>query len=227
MLIKRTLLTLMTLFIAVSGMPVYAEEAPDPEVTEKKDDTEASTETESVLGIKKLYAEAPFMLTTGKEFNAAIKTLAAGTSKSYGDMDPLIKSVQVVDIPPSGSITTKDVSANHDGSYLAWWDAGTGTIKLYSRLGNVILNPDSSYMFYSCYNLTTIDISKWSTSRVTNMYYMFNSCYSLTALDASNWNTNKVTDMRYMFGNCYSLTTLEVTATASPPWTLLTGTQAR
>ena len=61
MFIKRTLLTLMTLFMAVSGMPVYAEKAPAPEVTEQKDDAQASAEMESVLGIKKLYAEEPSM----------------------------------------------------------------------------------------------------------------------------------------------------------------------
>ena len=155
MFIKRTLLTLMTLFMAVSGMPVYAEKAPAPEVTEQKDDAQASAEMESVLGIKKLYAEEPSMLATGKEFNAAIKTLAAGTSKAYNTTDSLIQSVQVVDTRPSGSITIKDVSANNDGSYLAWWDAGTHTIKLYSESGDVILNPDSGSMFSGCSNLTT------------------------------------------------------------------------
>ena len=150
MLIKRTLLTLMTLFIAVSGMPVYAEEAPAPEVTEQKDDAQASAEGENVLGIKKLYAEEPSMLTTGVKFNAAIKTLAAGKSKSFNSTDSLIQSVQVVDAPPSGSIATKDVSANNDGSYLAWWDADTKTIYLYSKSGAIVLNPDSSSMFSWC-----------------------------------------------------------------------------
>ena len=210
MFIKRTLLTLMTLFMAVSGMPVYAEKAPAPEVTEQKDDAQASAEMESVLGIKKLYAEEPSMLATGKEFNAAIKTLAAGTSKAYNTTDSLIQSVQVVDTRPSGSITIKDVSANNDGSYLAWWDAGTHTIKLYSESGDVILNPDSGSMFSGCSNLTTLDVSGWNTSQVTNMRSMFNGCSKLITLDVSGWDTSRVTNMYSMFQDCSSLTTLDV-----------------
>ena len=210
MFIKRTLLTLMTLFMAVSGMPVYAEKAPAPEVTEQKDDAQASAEGENVLGIKKLYAEEPSMLTTGVKFNAAIKTLAAGKSKSFNSTDSLIQSVQVVDAPPSGSIATKDVSANNDGSYLAWWDADTKTIYLYSKSGAIVLNPDSSSMFSWCSSLTTLDVSKWDTSQVTDMNSMLRGCSNLTALDASNWDTSKVTDMSSMFQNCSSLTTLDV-----------------
>ena len=159
-----------------------------------------------------LYAKYkdPPMLTTGKEFNAAIKTLAAGTSKSYTNTDNLIQSVQVVDTRPSGSITTKDVSTNNDGSYLAWWDAGTSTIKLYSESGDVILNPDSSSMFRNCTKLTTLDFSGWDTSQVTNMSMMFYNCSSLITLNVPNWNTSKVTDMSWMFRDCSKLTTLNV-----------------
>ena len=159
-----------------------------------------------------LYAKYkdPPMLTTGQEFNAAIKTLAAGTSKTSTAWDSLIQSVQMVDTPPSESITTKDVSADHDGSYLAWWDAGTHTINLYSKSGNVILNPDSSYLFFKCSSLTTLDGSGWDTSQVTNMYNMFAGCWDLTALDVSGWNTSQVTYMEYMFQGCRSLTTLDV-----------------
>ena len=210
MLIKRTLLTLMTLLMAVSGMPVYAGEAPPPEVTEQKDDAQASAEMESVLGIKKLYAEEPSMLTTGVKFNAAIKTLAAGKAKTYSSADSLIKSVQMVNTLPSGSITTKDVSADQDGSYLAWWDAGTGAINLYSKSGDVILNPNSSGMFYTCSSLATLDVSKWDTSQVTNMNGMFYKCSSFTTLNVSNWNTGKVTNMQGMFNGCSNLTAIYI-----------------
>ena len=200
----------MTLFMAVSGMPVYAEKAPAPEVTEQKDDAQASAEGESVLGIKKLYAEEPSMLTTGTSFSGAIKTLAAGKSKTYSSADSLIKSVQWVNTLPSGSITTKDVSANQDGSYLAWWDAGTSTIKLYSESGDVVLNPDSSSMFRNCKSLTSLDVSNWDTGKVTNMNRMFSGCGSLTTLDVSKWDTSQVTNMGSMFYNCIRLTTIYI-----------------
>ena len=37
---------------------------------------------------------------------------------------------------------------------------------------------------------------------------MFTNCNSLTSLDVSNWDTSNVTNMRYMFENCYDLTTV-------------------
>lgn len=48
--------------------------------------------------------------------------------------------------------------------------------------GTVYLPPDSSYMFADC-NMTSLDLSKFNTSNVTNMAYMFRDCSSLTALD--------------------------------------------
>ena len=66
MLFKKTVLSLIALFMSVSGMPVYAEEAPAPEVTETDKKLVPETGTASVLGIKKLYAEEPSTLTTGK-----------------------------------------------------------------------------------------------------------------------------------------------------------------
>ena len=65
-------------------------------------------------------------------------------------------------------------------------------------------------MFYECNSLTTLDVSNWNTSNVTDMVYMFSNCYALTTLDVSKWNTSKVTDMSNMFEYCNALTTLDV-----------------
>lgn len=196
--------------MASSGMPVYAEQASKPEISETDKKLVPETGTASVLGIKKLYAEEPSTLTTGMDFNVAIKTLAAGTAKSHNNWDSLIQSVQVVNTRPSDSTPTKDVSANKDGSYLAWWDAETSTIKLYSNSGDVILNPDSSNMFGGCEGLTILDVSNWNTSQVTDMSAMFYGCSSLITLDVSNWETSHVTDMSNMFNSCWDLNPLNV-----------------
>ena len=37
---------------------------------------------------------------------------------------------------------------------------------------------------------------------------MFDACTRLTTLDLSNWDTSKVTDMSHMFEDCTSLTTI-------------------
>ena len=64
-------------------------------------------------------------------------------------------------------------------------------------------------MFANCKSLTTLDISKFDTSKVTDMRYMFYYCESLTTLDISNWDTSNVTIMRYMFNDCNTLTTIK------------------
>ena len=69
---------------------------------------------------------------------------------------------------------------------------------------------DMSNMFSGCSSLTTLDLSSFNTSNVTNMSYMFSTCNSLTTLDLGNFNTSNVTNMSYMFSGCSGLTTLDL-----------------
>ena len=69
---------------------------------------------------------------------------------------------------------------------------------------------DMSYMFYNCAVIKSIDVSNWNVVNVTNMHSMFNNCSSLTTLDISSWNVSNVTDMGYMFHYCFALTSLDV-----------------
>lgn len=54
-------------------------------------------------------------------------------------------------------------------------------------------------MFYSCFNLKSLNISSFDTSNVSNMESMFQFCKSLSILDLSSFNTFNVTNMRQMF----------------------------
>ena len=65
-------------------------------------------------------------------------------------------------------------------------------------------------IFKSCYSLTSVNLSNFDTSNVSNMSYMFSGCIRLTSLNISNFNTSNVTDMSYMFGSCSKLTSLNV-----------------
>ena len=65
-------------------------------------------------------------------------------------------------------------------------------------------------MFNSCSKLTSIDMSGFNTSKVTEMRIMFYNCSGLTSLDLSSFNTSNVTSMFNMFGNCSSLRTIYV-----------------
>ena len=39
---------------------------------------------------------------------------------------------------------------------------------------------------------------------------MFGTCSALTSLDLSGWDTSKVTNMKYMFTNCKALKTIRM-----------------
>ena len=60
-------------------------------------------------------------------------------------------------------------------------------------------------MFYNCSSLNSINLSSISTTNVKNMTYMFYGCKFLLSIDLSSFNTTNVTDMNNMFYNCSSL----------------------
>ena len=55
-------------------------------------------------------------------------------------------------------------------------------------------------MFYYCKGITSLDLSCFNTSKVTNMSEMF-LLTSLTNLNISSFNTSNVTDMNNMFSS--------------------------
>ena len=71
---------------------------------------------------------------------------------------------------------------------------------------------DMSYMFYECRTLTSLDLSSFNTSAVTNMSSMFSSCSALTSLDLSSFNTSAVTNMSSMFYFCSGLTSFDLSS---------------
>ena len=66
-------------------------------------------------------------------------------------------------------------------------------------------------MFSDCSKLTSIDLSKFNTERVSRMNAMFKGCKSLTAIDLSTFKTTYVRNMDEMFFDCQNLTTLDLT----------------
>ena len=65
------------------------------------------------------------------------------------------------------------------------------------------------YFFRNCQSITSMDLSGWDVSGVTDMTSMFNNCQSATSFGISGWNTSNVTSMNYasasigMFQNCF------------------------
>jgi surface protein len=57
-------------------------------------------------------------------------------------------------------------------------------------------------MFSNCSSLTSVDLSNFDTSNVTNMEFMFRNCSSLTSIDLSSFDISNVTSMMSMFSGC-------------------------
>ncbi|MBE5812556.1 MAG: BspA family leucine-rich repeat surface protein [Clostridiales bacterium] len=104
-----------------------------------------------------------------------------------------------IDVDGTGSIKLHFTDTAHKNAIIA----GNGS-------GKIKLNPNSGAMLEGCTNLTTITgIEVFDTSEVTNMAGMFDGL-PMTSLDLSSFNTSNVTDMSYMFsmfayGNLKSL----------------------
>ena len=82
---------------------------------------------------------------------------------------------------------------------------------------NTVNVTDMSEMFYNCAKLTSIDVSSFDTSKVTNMKLIFGvgsgSTMALTEIRGlENLDTGNVTNMSYMFCNCAKLTSLDVSS---------------
>lgn len=82
----------------------------------------------------------------------------------------------------------------------------------------IVMNPETFItskvsnmrsMFSDISNLTSLDVSHFDTSNVTNMSFMFRGL-NLTSLDVSNFNTANVTEMGSMFSDMMHLQELKL-----------------
>ena len=107
-------------------------------------------------------------------------------------------------IVPATATESWDISEAGDGSVMAYVEddgTGNGTYKVtIGGKGGIIANESMVYYFAGFDKMTSIDLSAFDTSEVTDMGGMFYSCSSLTSLDVSNFDTSNVTNMREMFG---------------------------
>ena len=138
-----------------------------------------------------------------------MKRYTSSTTTDYHNSKYKSKITSIVtkdnlDIPTS-AIEYWDVSAAGDGSVIAYVEddgTGNGTYKVtIGGQGEIIANPDSSYLFSDFINLENIDLNYLDTSQVTDMSRMFYDLRLLTSLDVSNFDTSNVTTMYQMFGS--------------------------
>ena len=65
-------------------------------------------------------------------------------------------------------------------------------------------------IFYGCTSLISLNLDNFKTSSVTNMGSMFYFCIKLTSLNLNSFDTSSVTNMAQLFTSCNSLTSLNL-----------------
>ena len=96
---------------------------------------------------------------------------------------------------------------NSERNYMYFLGQTDNIIKLQWNDNNI---NNCSHMFYSCYDITEIDLSNFDSSKVKNMSYMFYDCQQLSSLNLHNFNTSNVINMDSMFYRCYKLSSLNL-----------------
>ena len=104
-------------------------------------------------------------------------------------------------------IYINDIKINFDYKYKS---KERGEIKVKFKLNNLLTS--SSYMFYRCPNLKSIDLSSFNTSKINEMRGMFSDCSSLESINLSSLDTSNVNNMSFMFNGCCSLKSLDLTS---------------
>ncbi len=162
-----------------------------------------------------VYATTVARLDTDKNVNVKLKSLAAGTTKSYYNDDTLIKAIRMSDTLPENFTpsdeNTISLATSRYPVYI-WFDNtnDAGIIYVYTEAKEILMNLNSSFMFDYFTALTDLSgLASWDTSNVINMGYMFQGATSLTDLSPlASWDTSSVTNMGGMFHGTTSLTDL-------------------
>ncbi len=153
------------------------------------------------------------VLKTGSEINKILKELA-GLDLSNATNNDVINT----ECTNGTAFEKSDEKPSSVEYYLdktqkvpVWFDSESGAIKYYVPSGEkVFMNEYSNALFINMRGLTSIDLSGFDTSKVSNMAIMFANCFSLQKLDLSSFNTSNVKSMLNMFACCSTLTELDV-----------------
>lgn len=109
--------------------------------------------------------------------------------------------------PAEGTSGTLDsLSAAADAP---WHDYRNKISKIVVEDG-VKAGENAAYMFASCTNLTSVDLSGLDLSETTNIGYMFSGCSTLKSIDLSGLDTSNVQKMHYLFNGCSNLTSVDM-----------------
>ena len=143
------------------------------------------------------------MMTNGPDFNTKLKALETANNK--------IEHFKKSTVAPTASMNAVNIEDEEsDCEIKLWLDPTDKTAYYYAETEKVYLNEDMNSMFRNILNLTTVNLSNFDTSKVTNMSYMFFNTSSLTSLNLSNFDTSKVTNMDSIFRGITNLTAIDL-----------------
>ena len=143
------------------------------------------------------------IMMAGDDFNTKLRSLETTTNK--------IEHFKKSTVAPDASMNAVNIEGwESDYEIKLWLNPTEKTAYYYTEPEKVYLSTYLHHMFFGMSNLTTLDVSHFDTSKVTNMNGMFSYMLNLTTLDLSNFDTSKVTDMRDMFSDMNSLTSLDI-----------------
>ena len=143
------------------------------------------------------------MTTNGWYFNTRLHNLETTMNK--------IEHFKKSTVAPAASMNAVNIDDEvSDYEIKLWLDPADKTAYYYTEPEKVYLNEDMKSMFRNMSSLTTLDLSDFDTSQVTNMSYMFFNTSSLTLLDLSNFDTSQVMNMDSMFRGMTNLTTIDL-----------------
>ena len=143
------------------------------------------------------------IMTNGPSFVYRLRSLEPATNK--------VEHFKKSTVAPASSMNAKNIEDEEsDYEIKLWFNPTDKTAYYYAEPEKVYLNTYVTRMFSFMDNLTTIDLSNFDTSKVTDMTYMFSNSSNLTSLNLSSFDTSKVTNMRTMFACMSNLTSLNL-----------------
>ena len=149
--------------------------------------------------ISATFADATVDEVVASHFKAIVSTL-------YGD-NPDVISFGRAEYGPDPLIESFELK-----NVKIWYDEGSHKICWYSDIDKVKFKAGSMTGFFKdCTKYTSIDLSGFVTTNITDMSSMFEGCSGLTTLNLANLKAGSVTDMSNMLKDCTSLTALTLT----------------
>ena len=138
----------------------------------------------------------PIHLKEGSEINNILKAISSSTGSS-------VLTFEKSTVAPDESQNPVNIARNDMPLPAYIWLDGSA-IKYYTEASFMYMSENSADMFSNCTNLSSLDLSGFDTSNVTNMSGMFSYMYNIPSLDLSEFDTSNVTNMSGMFSDCHA-----------------------